>query len=201
MDASDASDDVTIDVALEPCIPVDAFVPDCTPWELRGCSHSEHQWYWNGLECERIFECAESGDSSRSECEAMHVGCEPIDCGVPIELGSNELRAVAVENAPTSADVCRVGSGEHWLARARFTAPEDGAYRISSWPYIAWPAPIDIAILRGSCGDLPLACARDSTAELHLQAGEVITILSKPAYDDEPAEFFGAMDITVRLLD
>lgn len=204
-DAADPVDDAGIDVVFEPCIPIDAsidaFVPDCTRWEYRGCSHSEHQWYWNGVECERILECADSGYASEAECEAMHAGCEPIDCGVPIELGSNELPATAVENAPASADVCRVGAGEHWLARARFTAPEDGTYRISSWPYIAWPAPIDIAVLRGGCGDLPLACGHEASAELRLQAGDVITILSKPAYDTEAPEFFGAMDVTVRLVD
>ncbi len=52
---------------------------DCMPHEFRGCSHARYEWYWNGDDCELIFDCWGMGETSRRACLAARVGCGAAD--------------------------------------------------------------------------------------------------------------------------
>lgn len=59
---------------------------------LPGCAYNDDRWLWDGSECVPLFECADRGYATDTECRRAHVACgaEPPMCApiaCPFECG------------------------------------------------------------------------------------------------------------------
>ncbi len=158
-------------------------------------------WTWNGSSCEQTI-CCEGpvcpGFETRAECVAEYTSCgAEVACGPDLMEGVNLIAPERLSER--AAESCITTPGDDWLARGVFTAPRAGTYEISSYPRIAWPHPINIAILDGRCTDTLLECGNTMMTR-EFEAGETVTIMTKAGYDDEPPSFFGGMEINIREL-
>ena len=63
---------------------------ECEPHEFWGCSYSMAHWFWNGSDCEVVYECADMGFDTRLACLDAHQ-----DCGAPDPCSAVEAPALA----------------------------------------------------------------------------------------------------------